>query len=136
MAQVYFRDSGLLTDEGRTEEEFRNEADFNPAIHDIADTGQTFNINRVPKRQVWFYIKDLDQFYESKDGTHAFWAAAAAQFSNGRWKQIEDILEESGSVKKALNELKHAKIIEKATKQQGRSLITVDELNELKKIFK
>lgn len=136
MAQLYFKDSGLLLQEGEDSAVYMALDDYDPAVHGIADTGQTWHINWVPKRQVWFYVKDLDLFYESKGGIHAFWAAAADEFTPARWAEIEDILEESGSVKKALNELKHSKIVDKATKQHDRGLITPQELNALKKIFK
>lgn len=136
MAQLYFKDSGLMLQEGHDAAYYQGQDDYDASVHGIADTGQSFHINWVPKRQVWFYIKDLDLFYESKDQTHAFWAAAADEFTPARWAEIEDILEESGSVKKALNDLKHSKIVDKATKQHDRGLITNQELNALKKIFK
>lgn len=136
MAQLYFKDSGLLLQEGNDAAHYQGQDDYDAVVHGIADTGQAFHINWVPKRQVWFYIKDLDVFYESKEGIHAFWAAAADEFTPSRWAEIEDILEESGSVKKALNDLKHAKVVDKATKQFDRGLITNQELNALKKIFK
>jgi hypothetical protein len=136
MVQLYFKDSGMLVHEGLTEAEYRAWPGFKDNDTGIIDTGQTFDKDRIKNDEVWFYVKETGLFWQSTEETHAFWAAAAAQFTSSRWTEIEQILEENGDMRHHLHKLKHAKITGKAEKQEAKGLITNAELQTLKKIFK
>ncbi len=128
MAQLIFRDSGMLVDIG---DQF---ADFDPEFHQIVDTGQTFHEFRVPKRQMWFYCPAKDWFYLSTRQKHGLVDAIKSQFETDRSEEIEDILEEHG-IEDLLNRLDIIKLRRKLQKARGLGQITVEEGQKILAIF-
>lgn len=139
MAQKILTDSGLLIDEGKTAAEYTSAPDWDPAVYQIVDTGQTFDpfvtdpvtSGRVPNRQTWFYLPSLNKFFQSTRKVHAIIAAAKSLFTVARWSEIEDIIEDQGPVRAFLDSLDLGKIRRKISRARAAGLITQAEVDAL-----
>lgn len=134
MAQVYLLDSGLMLAQGESAAHYQNLAqnpDWDPTKHGIADTGQTFDVNWVPKRQVWFYVPARAKFYQSERRKHALLAAAEDLLGQTRWEEIQDALEEQGPLHEYLADLDLKTLKRKARRARDKGLITTAELQSL-----
>jgi protoporphyrinogen oxidase len=93
-----------------------------------------FEEARVPKRQLWFYVPHLDQFFLNDREEHAIAKAFKYHFGQTRWEQIEDTLESLGSFHEDLNRLSMKKIRRKLKKAREQESITATELKDIKNI--
>ena len=131
MAQLINSDTGILVEEGKTEAEFLAWEGYDPTHNEVVDTGQTFELNRVPKRQIWFYFPSLNIFVQSTRHQHAILTAAKSLFTETRWDEIEDILEEHGAINEILNRLDLRKMRRKIQRARQKGLITAAEVSAL-----
>ncbi len=139
MAQKIFIDSGMMLDEGRTPAEYMAQADWNPAIMQIVDTGQVFDqldmgppaTGRVPQNQKWFYFPSLNQFFQSTDKKHAIIAAAETLFTAERWEEIMDYIDEQGGFQRQLARMDLKTARRKIQRARAKGLITTDEVQAL-----
>lgn len=138
MAQIYLLDSGLMLHQGESAEHYQDldkNPDWDATKHGIADTGQTFDINWVPKRQVWFYVPARGKFYESKRRRHALLVAAEEILGQTRWEEIQDALEEQGPLHEYLADLDLRTLKRKAQRARQKGLITAAELQSLAELL-
>lgn len=92
--ELYFKDSGLLVAEGESQEQLEARPEYDPTVHGISDTGQTWHPARVPRREVWFYIKSENKYYLSTRTKHSIVSAAEEKIGAARWAEIEDEIED------------------------------------------
>jgi len=128
MAQKIFTDCGRLIDSGKTAEEYQEQPDWNAAIHDTVDTGQTFDLST---RQMWFYFPTLGLFFESTEKQHAIFAAAKTLFTATRWKEIEDILDSQGAIREMIARFDLTLARRKIARARAQGLITAIETTAL-----
>lgn len=134
MAQLIFKDSGIMLHQGKTAAQYADTLetpDYDPAVHQIVDTGQIFNVNWVPDREVWFYFSGPDKFYQSTRRKHALLAAAEELIGPTRWEEIQDALEEQGPIMEYLASLDLATLKRKVLRAQSKGLITAGEVTLL-----
>lgn len=134
MAQLIFKDSGLLLREGDIASNYQDlelYPEYDPAVHQIVKTGQTFHIKRVPWRQVWFYISSMNKFFQSRRRRHALLVAAEEIIGATRWEEIQDALEEQGPIHEYLADLDLQTLKRKVQRARSKDLITADELSAL-----
>ena len=105
--------------------------EYDPAFHDIVETGQNFHIKRVPWRQVWFYISSMNKFFQSRRRRHAILVAAEEIIGATRWEEIQDALEEQGPLHEYLADLDLQTLKRKVQRARQKDLITAGELSAL-----
>lgn len=128
MAQKILSDSGLLIEAGKTTSEFESAGDWDPINCQVVNTGQTFDSD---DRSKWFYFPTLNTFYQATSKKHAVFAAAETLFTAERWTEIEDILDERGSVRESLARLDLTRARRKIQRARTLGLITVAEVQAL-----
>ena len=134
MAQLIMKDSGLLIEEGRTQQQYESDPGWDPNYFSVVDTGQTFDqldldpvaSGRVPDRQVWFYVQSLDQFFQSTGPKHAYLSALETQFSPGRWTALINGID--WPINELLHELKMDDVNARLTLEQSGGLMDAGEL--------
>jgi len=149
MAQLIFKDSGLLLDEGDTASNYADtdkHPEYDPAVHEIVDTGQTFDpfvmnpgqptTGRVPERQTWFYIAAMNKFYLNTRRRHSILQAAKELIDDdARWEQIQDALEEQGAISEYFAELDLQSVKRKVIRAREMGRITAEEVATLRSLL-
>lgn len=148
MAQLIFKDSGLLLDEGDTAENYADtdkHPEYDPNFHDIVDTGQTFQTfvmtpgqpttGRVPDRETWFYVNGVGKFYLNQRRRHAILSAAAELIGEARWEEIQDALEEQGPIHEYFADLDLQTVKRKVIRAREKGLITQAEILQLRSLL-
>lgn len=125
MAQKIFLDTSLLIEDGRTQAEYEADPDWDPAIFGIVDTFQVFDLDTV-----YFYFPTLNLFYKSTETIHAVYRAAETLFTQSRWEEISDLLDEF-DIWRMLNTFDLAVAKRKIIRARDRGFITVAEVQSL-----
>lgn len=125
MAEKILTDTGLLLEWGKTQAEFEAELGWNPSIMDVVDTGQGFE-----DRQIYFYFPTLNQFFKSTPKLHAVFRAAKTIFTESRWDEISDILDQY-SLRDQLNTFDMTTARRKVQRARQIGLITAAEAQSL-----
>lgn len=132
MAQLINSDTGLLIEEGADQATYEDMDYYDPSVHQVVNAIQSFDLNRVPKREVWFYFPILNLFYQSTREEHAIVVAAKNLFAEDRWDDIEEALDEIGSIDELLNRLNLKKVKRKFQILLEKGLVTSGELQTLR----
>lgn len=125
MAQKIMKDTGLLLEDGRTEAEYTADPQWNDLYFDVVDTGQTFE-----ERTIYFYFPTLNQFFKSTKRIHAVYRAAKTLFTESRWDEIEDILDEHG-IREHLHTFDLSKARRKIQRARSKGMLTATEVQSL-----
>lgn len=141
MAQLIFKDSGLLLAEGQTQGEFEADPGYDSNFHQVVDTGQEFEtfvmepgeptVGWVPTVQKWFYFPTLNLFVQSSRKKHAILAAAETLFSPSRWDEILNYIDEQGGFRTMLHDLDLSTARRKIQRARDKGLITAAEVQAL-----
>lgn len=142
MAQKYFLDSGLLIEAERSAAQYQADPDWDPAIHGIADTGQTWDpldvppdgpaTGRSPSRESWLYFPTLNLFCVTNHERHAIENAMVETFGVQRAEEIRDLVERYGPWRETLDRLNIAKAKRKVQAAVSAGLITAGEAQQLR----
>ena len=134
MAELIFKDTGLLIDEGDTAENYMERIEFDPEFHQIVNTGQQFNrsstkchLMRSPMRQVWFYFPTLNKFFLNERSEHSAIKAFKSVLGPERFTDIMDDLEETGPIHDCLHALDIPKLRRKLERLRQKGLISIQE---------
>lgn len=127
MAQLYYQDSGGMIHQGKTTEEYQNDPFYvwDPKVHSIATSSQTFPQKWVRKR--WYWLPVLGKFFTRTDGSHAILVAASTLFTRARWEEIEDFLEEHTDIERIVSRGNFKKLRRKIQRVENKGLITAEE---------
>ena len=126
MAQLIFKDSGLLIHEGQPPIIYQNWPSYNAEIHDIVFSEQEFP-NRRRENQIWFYFPTINEFFSSHRSEHAIVKAWKSQLDETRLEEIMDELEDTGQFQECLNSLNITKIRRKFERLRQSGQITTQE---------
>ena len=125
MAQKIFIETGLLIEDGRTQAEYESDPEWDPSQHSVVDTGQSFN-----DRSIYFYFPTLNLFFLSTNQIHAVYRAAKTLFTESRWDEISDILDDY-DVWRMLHTFDMAVAKRKIVRARTIGLLTVAEVQSL-----
>lgn len=127
LAQLIFKDSGLLLHEGQPPIIYQQWHSYNEEIHDIVFCEQEFP-NRRRENQIWFYFPTLNKFFPSERSEHAAVKAFKSQIEDeSRFDEIIDDLEASGQFQEALDSLNMKKVRRKLERLMQEGKITIQE---------
>lgn len=125
MAEKILIDTGLLLEWGKTQSEFEAELGWDPSTMDVVDTGQSF-----VDATIYFYFPTLNQFFKSTPKIHAVFRAAKTIFTESRWDDISDILDQY-SLRDQLNTFDMTTARRKVQRARQAGLITAAEAQSL-----
>jgi hypothetical protein len=118
MAQLIFKDSGLLIHQGRSTTEYENDPEFDIEIHEAVDVTGVF------EDDIFFYFPTLNTFLKSNNKGHAIARAIKQIIDPGRIDALIDALEDNGSFHAYLNSFNIQMIRRKINKSQFRNEMT------------
>lgn len=101
MAQIYFKDSGMLfeNDPAKSEAQLQARPDFDPAIHATANIGTDLSEHL---ENPFFYVPAAAGFFNRVSGLHPFLVAAKTMFTAPEWDSINLNIDQIGGIKPAL----------------------------------
>ena len=126
MAQLIFKDSGLLIHEGQPPIIYQNWPSYNEETHTIVFVEQEFP-NRRRENQIWFYFPTLDLFFQNDRSEHAAIKAFRTLLDAERFYEIIDCLDECGAIHECLHCMEIAKFRRKLERLRSASKITIQE---------
>jgi len=103
MAQCYFKDTGLLVDQGDTEANYQAAGWYDSQIH--ATCNESFSFPADWRDMPWFYVPSTNSFYRYRDGLHPILQAAETQFTGPEWTDMTNKLDEIGGFCDCLNRM-------------------------------
>lgn len=125
MAQLIFKDSGILIHQGKTTTEYENDPDFDSQIHQIVDVSGLF------LDDIYFYFPTLNNFFKSNSKGHAIARAIKQIIDPGRIDALIDALEENGSFHAYLNSFNIQMIRRKINNANAKFDISIQERDDI-----